>query len=266
MKKLLFVCVVAVLTVGCNGGNAGNRDNDDSLQLGDSISLEEAESLLSQQIEQLVTDSTLTSEQVEDSLYTLFLNAYDEHQDDSLGYNIFLELISLSNSPEAILDMYDKSSELIHESETIKKQIDALKNFQKTSAGTQYIEVAGPDVLTGKPLSISDMLKLGKPVLVDFWASWCGPCRNEIKNHLLALAKTGKVNILGVAVWEESDIDTRKAMEKLGVTWPVIYSGGRDDSPTTQYGVLGIPSLVLIGTDGTIIARGHSIEEFKDKL
>ena len=89
---------------------------------------------------------------------------------------------------------------------------------------------------------------------------------NAIKNNLIALAAEGKVNVVGVAVWEDSIEDTKNAMESYGIPWPVLYTGGRVDSPSIKYGVSSIPTLFLLAPDGTILASGNSINKFRDML
>ena len=96
--------------------------------------------------------------------------------------------------------------------------------------------------------------------IVDFWASWCGPCRREIPNLQKIVAKHGdKVNVVGVAVWDKPD-DTHQAMKELNITWPVIEGGTNWMVPTDLYGVSGIPHILVIASD-TIVARGLQGDE-----
>lgn len=248
MKKIaIFIAILTVLA-GC-----ATKKTDDLVKV---------QHELIDYIESVYADSTLTGTAVDSLCRLKCLEVYEAHPDDSLGIDVFRMMISNFIEPQEALDLYEKATDLIKENIPVKVKIQAVQNVQKTAVGNQYTDLTGLDAITGETLTISSELqKNGKPLLIDFWASWCGPCRREIKGHLLDLATTGKVNILGIAVWEESIDDTKKAMSELGISWPVIYTEGRENSPSITYGVLSIPSLVLVDTDGTIIGRGHSIEE-----
>jgi thiol-disulfide isomerase/thioredoxin len=138
--------------------------------------------------------------------------------------------------------------------------------------------------LPGKPMEISGSLLDGKPfdqkalagkvVLVDFWATWCGPCVAEIPNMLEQYEKyhAQGFEVVGISLDEEKDkVDAFIAEHKI--PWPIIYVGKGWQDPTAQfYGISGIPQLILIGRDGNVItlnARGKKLgdrlaELFKD--
>ena len=107
----------------------------------------------------------------------------------------------------------------------------------------------------GSVASLSDYVGKGKYILVDFWASWCGPCRREMPNIKSVWEKYhgDKFDVLSVAVWDEPS-DSATAAEELGICWNQIVNAQR--VPTDLCGIEGIPTLILFGPDGKIVARG----------
>ena len=99
-------------------------------------------------------------------------------------------------------------------------------------------------------------------MLVDFWASWCGPCRQETPVVAKAYEKYKDkgLEVLGLFVWDKAK-NLGKAVKDLNITWPQIIDS--NDVVRDLYGVQGIPHIILIGPDGTILARdlrGDAIE------
>ncbi len=134
----------------------------------------------------------------------------------------------------------------------------------KTAPGQKFTDfsVEQPD---GKTLSLSNFVEPGKYTLVDFWASWCPYCIKEMPElkELHAKYKHAALNMVGVAVRDKAE-DTQASIDKNGITWDVIFNAQR--IPYEIYGFTGIPHLMLIGPDGTIVSRGESVKKIDARL
>ncbi len=255
MKKIDFLAVVMAVVLTACGGHSKK------------MTLAEAEKALDEKVELIYQDTTLTGDELDAKAFELYYESYKQHKSDSLGVSNFKMMLLLGNDLAMLERLYAEGDTLLHTSSSARKLMAALANQKNMSAGCPFKELVGVDALSGDSLAISSFIGVsGKPVLVDFWSSWCGPCRQSIKDHLIDIYKEGKIDIVGVAVWEDSIDDTRKAMESLGITWPVIFSGGRENTMTTEFGVEAIPTLFLVSPDGIIISRGHNVENLIEAL
>ncbi|MDP2385030.1 MAG: TlpA disulfide reductase family protein [Bacteroidota bacterium] len=118
----------------------------------------------------------------------------------------------------------------------------------------------------GKEIALSSLK--GKLVLVDFWASWCGPCRKENPNVVKLYNQFNKkgFEIYSVSLDEEQD-KWEKAIEKDGLKWIHVSDlGGWSSSVCKQFNISSIPFTILVGKDGNIVAKGLRGPELDAKV
>ena len=130
--------------------------------------------------------------------------------------------------------------------------------------GMRVPEVRGT-ALDGKPVD-GAALRKDRPLLLVFWASWCGPCLEEAP-HLRALADRyrDRLAILGIAAGEgETAEDARRFAVKLRQRWPTIHDA--DNALAIRYRIEMIPQMLLIAPDGTLVMRSMSLGTIEKAL
>lgn len=170
--------------------------------------------------------------------------------DNPVGYLFFLQQAYELDLP-ALRETLEKYPSMKGYSRTAKL-LAALEQKEKTQPGNKFLDFTIKNDTISQ--SLSDYVGKGRYTLVDFWASWCGPCIRETKvlKKIREEFEGKNLDILGVAVWDEPDA-TVKAIERHQLPWPQIINA--QSVPTDLYGISGIPCIILFGPDGTIISR-----------
>lgn len=228
---------------------------------------------------QVMMDSLSGDQEKAQAYYEQFIEEYKEfnlkaakkNADNDVAVQVLMNLYGLIDDAQ-VEEIISKMPEEMLQNEQVaylKKGIDARK---ATAEGTMFTDFTVEHVYgydrsmdpqpLKKEVKFSDYVGKGTYVLVDFWSPWCGPCRREIPNiqQVYAEYKDKGLEVLSLAVWERKpQSHTIETAAELGMDWLHINNCGQ--VPTDIYGVDGIPHLMLIGPDGTILKRGfHGLE------
>ncbi|MCF0197097.1 MAG: redoxin domain-containing protein [Bacteroidaceae bacterium] len=148
--------------------------------------------------------------------------------------------------------------------EPVRAKLDSKKLMQKGAEVKDFVM----NDLNGEPRHLTDFVGKGNIVLVDFWASWCGPCRREMPTVKQAYSTYhGKgFDIVGISLDDNKD-DWAKAVADLGITWTQLSDlKGWQCEGAQIYGVNAIPCTILYDGEGKVIASGLTGEALMSKL
>jgi peroxiredoxin len=208
----------------------------------------------------------LDSAQAAERTYEKNLLAFiKEHPNSNIGgYIIFSSQFDWPQISEYD-EMYNALGEKVKKGKFGKLAFDKVNSLKGSTLGYPAIDFTLPDV-NGKSVSLNSYK--GKYVLVDFWASWCGPCRRENPAVVAAYQKYKDkgFDILGVSLDDNKD-KWLAAIAKDNLTWTHVSDlKGWQSAVGKMYGVSSIPFNLLLDKDGKILAKGLRGAELDAKL
>ena len=178
-----------------------------------------------------------------------------------------LEMYAYGADYADIAPLYNGLSATIKQSPAGKKFGERLPKLKAVAIGATAPVFNEPDT-SGKKIDLASFR--GKYVLIDFWASWCGPCRHENPNVVKAYNRYKNQNFTIVGVSLDQPGKKGKwldAIHKDGLTWTQLSDlKFWDNEAAVLYGIRGIPQNFLLDPDGKIIAKNLRGEDLEDKL
>ncbi len=189
------------------------------------------------------------------------------HPDSFVSVLVLTDMTNMQAPTGEVKDLFATLSDNVKQTSFGKHLKEELDNRSATEEGSKAPDFSAPNP-EGKDISLKDAM--GKVTLIDFWASWCKPCRAE-NPHVVEIYKKYHdqgFNIIGVSLDKEGQKDKWvQAIKDDNLTWPQISHLQFWEEPIARkYGVRAIPAQFVLDQNGTIVAKNIRGEELDAKV
>ncbi|WP_158499915.1 TlpA disulfide reductase family protein [Sphingobacterium paucimobilis] len=233
------------------------------------------------QADRAATDYFMSGGVQLDSLSKLHLKEkVQEMKRDSIA-NVFMKT-NPSYAISAWIGLQQARTEFVYSAEQLQNMVTLLKNNPDTRryqdileavdrnkayrVGTLFGKLQG-ETPTGENLDIASLIGQGKHTLIDFWASWCGPCRSAIP-HVRSLYHQyeGNLNVIAVSL-DEKNAAWKKAMEDEKMEWTQLWLPNKSfNELRARFNINSIPALMILNPSGQVVLLTNSSDEISAYL
>ena len=196
-----------------------------------------------------------------EDIKNFFAEHWSEHSGDFIGSFVLYNFSPYMEFPfvdSLVADVPDE----VRQVSMLKPFFEQIEQVRAMQPGNMFTDVE-LKYIDGTDVKLSDIIGKGEWVLIDFWASWCGPCRHAMPELQAVAKKFKKLKVYGIAVSDEAE-DTKQAIANLKITWPVISD--QAGKSATTYGISAIPAMILFEPDGKIAARDFTVSSLESML
>jgi peroxiredoxin len=217
-------------------------------------------------IKKLFIENNKVKEQVRDDMLAFQKTYIDAHPKSYISLILIQGAVTFPNADIKELQTRFNNLDASLKNTTIGKNLEKKFEEMKTvNVGRRAPNFTAPDV-NGKQVSLNR--SVGRVTIVDFWASWCGPCRKENPNMVALYNEFHEkgLNIIGVSL-DKTDAEWKKAIATDGLVWPQVSNLKYWSDPIAElYGVKAIPATFVLNQYGVVVAKDLSGDALRKKV
>ena len=205
---------------------------------------------------------------VENEMQQKLVEIVEQNIDNELGYFFMANLTDFDDNftPEKCKELIGRMPAKFRQRESIVAMEEVLTKAESTAVGKTIPDFGFPTP-EGEELSAMSEISKHKITILDFWASWCGPCRQEMPfmKELYQKYQSKGLGIIGVSLDQEQNAWTN-AIKELGIAWPQMSDlKGWDSQAVELFQFHAVPFMIIVDQQGTILAkglRGNALSDF----
>lgn len=239
--------------------------NDSVMSIGKEIN-RIAEHIYGKQTDQAEQEKGMQQiEQLNQRFAALVVKTAEQHIGDEFGYFLLTYYPEELISNEARLRLIGQLPREMRQRAAIRQMEQGIKAAAQTSEGAVITDFSQP-APDGSSLSIMSEVSQHRITILDFWASWCGPCRQEMPTmvELYGQYKDKGLGIVGISLDNDKDA-WLTAIRQLNISWPQMSDLlGWDNAAAQQFSISSIPHTIVVDQQGKILRRGLSGQELAD--